>query len=161
MHGAWFPWLEANQGFLSLVALVSALIVAGVEYVRAGAAQKECDADVARFVQRTLKALQNKIPEIQDADGQAAWTFVQPRVIEDAERAANTFDALASSGALGKNLVMNLFTAATVLRDGAKSAQNSGLDDEIFQFRANLQFSADAFGMEKKRVKQPSAAGVP
>lgn len=57
--GVWFPWLEANQGFLSLLALVSALMFALFEHfrwLRAEAERRRNAAALAIEIMRRLKS---------------------------------------------------------------------------------------------------------
>lgn len=147
MVEAWFPLLEANQGFLSLLALVAALGVALFEHIRARAGRVEQDRGVTKFVARTLRTIQSQIPdsERKDSDPLVVWPHVRSRVIADAARAADMFDALASSGALGLSLMVNLYNAAQALRRGVVATQEAEWGAEVTEFRSNLGYGIELF----------------
>ena len=113
MDGAWFPWLEANQGFLTLLTLVSALSFAIVEHFRILSEKAERET-------RARKEARNLIADVlkPSTDLPGGGQLKRPPVVI-ASKARNASDALkaaASTGTLSAALTISLFEAAHQLR---------------------------------------------
>ena len=59
-----WPWAEANQGFLSILALAAALSVALFEYFRAERAEQKRERDYVRLVTDLLDGLRWRLDEL-------------------------------------------------------------------------------------------------
>lgn len=145
---AWFPILEDNQGFLSLVALILALIFALLEQWRANRADR-------RQLERTLK--------VADEVLNAVAILVNKRLADEfptstpiclcIDRALPVLQVALGNGGNSADSAMTLADAAEVLRTGRGTMDSEPADKvRVSNFAARLRQVLSQLEQCKKSV---------